>query len=57
MSLPFVEVHVRLLDPSQGKKGEENVMDTSAEEVEEAGLSGEVSEDAIDVDVISVIKS
>ena len=57
MSLPFVAVHVRLLDPSQGKKGEENVRETSAEEVEETGPAGEVSEDAIDVDVISVIKS
>ena len=57
MSLPFVEVHVRLLDPSQGKKGEEKVRDTSAEKVEETRPAGEVSEDAIDVDVISVIKS
>ena len=56
MSLPFVEVHVRLLDPSQGKKVEENVRDTSAEKVEETRPAGEVSEDTIDVDVITVIK-
>ena len=48
MSLPFVEVHVRLLAPSQGKKGEEKV--------EETRPAGEVSEDTIDVDDITVIK-
>ena len=57
MSLPFIEVDVRLLDPSQGKESEENVRDTSAEKVEETRPAEEVSENTIDVDVATVIKS
>ena len=56
MSLPFVEVNVRLLDQCQGKKGEENVMDTSAEEVMETRPAERVSENKIDVDLATVIK-
>ena len=56
MSLPFIEVDVRLLDPSQGKKGEENVTGTSAEEVVETRPAERVSENTIDVDLATVIK-
>ena len=50
-------MHVCLLDPCQGKKVEENRIDTLAEEVEGTRPAGEVSEDTIDVDVIIVINS
>ena len=50
-------MHVCLLDPCQGKKVEENRTDTLAAEVEMTRPAGEISEDALNVDVIIVINS